>query len=526
MPVSPLQAAKRALVTLLLALAAAYNVAISINRDSEDEAVKKAFRRVILKAHPDKGGAASDFRDLNNAREAWTAAAAAQSAQGQPRGPGGAGGASSSTGQGAGKGAGKGAGGASSRTGQGTGKGKGQSKGRGHRTTTKGKGRGSSSSRTGSSVLSQWHADKKSYRICGEAILLTYQSWPGNLAASAWKAFLAFLHGSLVKWAVRRWAATMETNEDGRVHLHLMLQFRHTVDRVATGFIFQGRRPNVSTNDYCGEGFCKKKMQQSIDRGMFYVWAEKIGTLHVAANYEPCWTKAADKYQVLGAWPEKLWKQRKLTTAKFEQYLFLTRDGVVFRKRNLDAVRDHEQEEAEEQEIQATTQRIRSNPSLYQAFPEVPVALRWLALFASDRIRYPLLLVLGASFTGKTEWAKSLFQNFLELKIGTLASFPDAMRKFDRHTHDGLILDDVRDLAFLADNQEKLQGKYDGRIEFASTPGGTCAYRKYLFATPVVVTANHSTRNLSFLDEHDWLSKADNCWVLNFPDVLHTEDWS
>ena len=91
MPVSPLQAAKRALVTLLLAVAAAYNVAIAITRESEDEAVKKAFRRVILKAHPDKGGAASDFRRLNDAREAWTAAAAAQNAQGQPRGPGGAG---------------------------------------------------------------------------------------------------------------------------------------------------------------------------------------------------------------------------------------------------------------------------------------------------------------------------------------------------------------------------------------------------------------------------------------------------
>ena len=56
------------MVTLLLALAAAYNIAIAINRESEDEAIKKASRRVILKAHPDKGGTASDFRRLNDAR--------------------------------------------------------------------------------------------------------------------------------------------------------------------------------------------------------------------------------------------------------------------------------------------------------------------------------------------------------------------------------------------------------------------------------------------------------------------------
>ena len=47
------------------------------------------------------------------------------------------------------------------------------------------------------------------------------------------------------------------------------------------------------------------------------------------------------------------------------EYLFLTRDGVPFRKRNLDAVREHERELEEEAAIEATSQRIRSNPSFY-----------------------------------------------------------------------------------------------------------------------------------------------------------------
>ena len=37
-------------------------------------------------------------------------------------------------------------------------------------------------------------------------------------------------------------------------------------------------RPNASTQDYLGEALCRKKLQQSIDRGMFYVWADKLGT--------------------------------------------------------------------------------------------------------------------------------------------------------------------------------------------------------------------------------------------------------
>ena len=46
--------AKRAFVKLLLRLAVAYHVVISVNRDSPDPAVQAAFRKVVLKVgrHP------------------------------------------------------------------------------------------------------------------------------------------------------------------------------------------------------------------------------------------------------------------------------------------------------------------------------------------------------------------------------------------------------------------------------------------------------------------------------------------
>ena len=53
---SPLQLAKRALVTLLLALGRQYHIALAINRDSSDNLVLAAFKKVARKAHPDKGG--------------------------------------------------------------------------------------------------------------------------------------------------------------------------------------------------------------------------------------------------------------------------------------------------------------------------------------------------------------------------------------------------------------------------------------------------------------------------------------
>ena len=43
------------------------------------------------------------------------------------------------------------------------------------------------------------------------------------------------------------------------------------------------------------------------------------------------------------------------------------------------------------------------------------------------------------------------------------------------------------------------------------------AYQKDLFAIPVVVTINYSTRSLAFLQNHDWLGKPANRVIIFFP---------
>ena len=52
MPCSSLTLATRAFVTLLLSLAAAHNIVTHTSRDSEHKDFLKAYRRVLLKAHP------------------------------------------------------------------------------------------------------------------------------------------------------------------------------------------------------------------------------------------------------------------------------------------------------------------------------------------------------------------------------------------------------------------------------------------------------------------------------------------
>ena len=212
----------------------------------------------------------------------------------------------------------------------------------------------------------------------------------------------------------------------------------------------------------------------------------------------------------------KQYKIIKITADVYERYLYLCRDGVLARARNLQACREHEAKRQAEEDIAARIKRIRSNPAIYKPFPKVQAAIEWLRQFDCDALRYPILIVLGPSRAGKTEWAKSLFASPLEIKIGSLTFFPDKLREFKRGVTDGLVLDDVRDLQFIVDHQEKLQGKYDCLVEFGSTAGGTRAYRLDLSRIPVVVTINCSTANLQWLEEHDWLGNPGNRVVVRF----------
>lgn len=255
------------------------------------------------------------------------------------------------------------------------------------------------------------------------------------------------------------------------------------------------------------------------------MWANKQGTardaageLCVAGNYQPAWTRAKLTYTVAGRWLDSLFKAYKLSEDVYDDYIHLARDGAAYRKRNLEACRERAREVKSAKEVEERIKRIRGNPAVYQPFQTVPEALVFLQVFEKELLRYPLLLVHAPSYTGKIEWANSLFKKPLELRVGALEHFPEKMRSFDREKFDGLVLDDVRDLAFLSEHQEKLQGKYTGAVEFGSTAGGTCAYWRDLYRVPVVVTVNNDTKNLHFLKPgaHDFLGKAENVHYLHF----------
>jgi hypothetical protein len=460
MPVSKAGAATRAFVAVLLLLARSYELVLQVNRDSSPEQLVKAYRKVLLKTHPDKGGKKEDQQKLQEAKENWDRARKGASPQG-------------------------------------------------------GRPRAAADTGTLASQPQRKDRSRKEYRVNATVVLLTYQ---GFADLEQWHRFVAFVRSSLRKWGVKRWGATLEACETDGLHTHLVLQFTQEVDRTARSFAFEGLTPNVSNGDYLGEGLNKKRHQLSVNRGFFYVFADKVGTQREAdgspcfeGNHVPVWVQAqkgVSRYAVQGKWCENLWKARKLAHDTYEQYLYRTRDGVLSRKRNLDEVRGWEEAVEEDKEREAAAKRVKAK--LFKPFEEVLAAVGWLSLFAHELDRYPFLVVLAPSRAGKTEWAKSLFKRPLVLAVGDLEHFPDGARKFNRKVHDGIVLDDMRDFYFLVRHQEKLQGKVDTKAEFASTPSGQYAFEKWLWRVPVVVTANYTTKNRDLLEHNDFLGNPDN----------------
>ena len=469
----PWSAARRALNALLATmqyLARVYGTRVSLTHESPPAEIRRTYRRLSVKCHPDKGGRLTHQQQLNAAHSAWEAVHSGGKGPGRPR------------------------------TGE----------------TVMQKPAAAAAPATASVLDAAPRRGERGYRIHATGVLLTYQAFPGK---EAWPDFLATLRSLVQPLKVKYWCATLETNVrgNGGFHAHVMVQFKSRPDMSIHAFRFGDLRPRADTTDALGEAWGGRKAQKSMDRAFFYVWADKIGTARTAegticvdGNYVPAWSPGPSAYTVEARWIDALWRAHKLTHERYGQYVARCRQGVIPRKRNLDAVVEAEAAEAADKDMLARIDRIRNNPDIYTPFPEHPQAAEWLKQFRRDALRYSVLVVLGPSRAGKTEWAQSLFKNPLKLNIGSLTHFPDGMRAFDRATHDALVLDDVRDLQFLVDHQDKLQGKYNARVEFASTPGGQCSYSKDLFAVPIVVTCNYTTKNLQYLEGNDYWGNRGN----------------
>ena len=164
--------AKRALVSLLIRFAKLYAVILDITRDSVDADIRKAFKKMSRKCHPDRGGNGEHQQAINDAYSAWGQAERDSKERSRGRKP------------------------------------------------------SAANADPGKVMLPlrQQAKAKKDFRFQSAAVLLTYQKFDRK---GVWEDFVAYVRESLCRWKAKFWCATMETNTDLTFHLHLSLQF-HT----------------------------------------------------------------------------------------------------------------------------------------------------------------------------------------------------------------------------------------------------------------------------------------------------------
>ena len=170
--VSAVDMAKRALITVLRLLATAYGcVGVAVTRDSDDAAVRRAYRQVSRRVHPDRpGGSEEDQKKLNAANDAWCEAQREKVPRGRP---------------------------------------------------ARGKGREARQQGTPAEGLAahvpSGSSTRAGFRINAAAVLLTYQGFEG---VQQWERFLVFIGGvttERVGRAEKCWAARMDRGMWGRV---------------------------------------------------------------------------------------------------------------------------------------------------------------------------------------------------------------------------------------------------------------------------------------------------------------------
>ena len=71
MPTSGPQQARRAFIKLILVLAVSYTLEVGLHQSSLDSQVTAAFRKIVKRVHPDKGGSTEHVQQLHAAKDAW-----------------------------------------------------------------------------------------------------------------------------------------------------------------------------------------------------------------------------------------------------------------------------------------------------------------------------------------------------------------------------------------------------------------------------------------------------------------------
>lgn len=361
--------------------------------------------------------------------------------------------------------------------------------------------------------------DKHTFRLRGTSFLLTY-NWDflgkplpdgtpaATLPGDLWRLWKEFKAKSEKELKVKQSTSTLEESlhsaTQGRVHFHWKVNCKEALDEPNTErFAFHGIWPDARMTFVTAATKQARGANQAeaSNRGHFYAWAPKIGTLFVDSNWKP-W----EHYRVMGKWLDDLWTDGKLDHATYGELALKVRVGYSGRKRDLDLVLAGEKEakvDAQMKEVDADLAKLRAP---FRAFAAVEA---WQATFLELRFRWSLLLLVADSASGKSSFAESLFDRPYVLTVEDAEHLD--LKGFDRGVNDGVVLDNVNSWGQLLSWRAVLQAR-NAKSRGGQSATNVYSYVQYLFGVPVVATIDLDAPDAHLADpthaqQSKWLLK-------------------
>ena len=303
---------------------------------------------------------------------------------------------------------------------------------------------------------------------------------------------------------------SLEAKLSGRVHLHWKIDLAAAIDHsTVDAFRFHGVGPDVRTPWVYESGEKQPRgssYREAVNRGHFYCWAPKLGTLYTGSNWKP-WRK----YRVNGKWLEDLWADGKLSHETYMELSLKVRRGHAARKRDYEAVVADEKQRRVDARIAAVNVALEK---MKAPFREFSVVTAWEDSFLVLDFRWKLLVLCADSASGKSNFAESLFDNPYIITVEG-ADHLD-LRDFNYEANDGIVLDNVNSWGQVLKWRAVLQAR-NAKSKGGQSATNMFSYPQYLYGVPIVLTIDLDAADAHLADPEDanrsrWLCR--NCEVV------------
>ena len=376
--------------------------------------------------------------------------------------------------------------------------------------------------------------DTKEFRLRGRSFLCTY-NWdflskalpdgtpPPATAEELWCMWVAWKEKFEQQRKVTKSSSTLEkslaSDQLDRLHVHWKVDLKDPVDHTSTvAFAFRGVRPDARSTWHDVSTFvtlgAKKKargasFEEARNRGHFYCWAPKLGTLFVNTNYEPF-----KDYRVAGRWLEDLWADGKLSHDSYYSLSLRARKGHASRKRDLDVVRTDEASLRIDERIQSVDGALAQLKAPPRDFPQVT---KCEDSFLNLAFRWKILMLCADSSSGKSTFAESRLDSPYVLTVEDAQHLD--LRGYDYEKNDGVVLDNVNSWAQLLRWRAVLQAR-NAKSMGGQNATNIHAYPQYLYGVPIIATIDLDTPDAYLVDadshqKSNWLLQ--NCEILRLP---------